>query len=161
MHAYVEGLCWIARYYFTGVASWSWYYRYHYAPFASDLATMAGDGSGQSGQSGGEDGAPGSGDPRADDGGDGHDGFTTWPFNKGQPFQPCGQLLGVLPPYSATLLPHGLRALLTASSSPLKEYIPDTLDIGVCAVRGIVRHVLQADFVWFVCICIHVRVYVL
>uniref|UniRef100_A0A6A7FY04 5'-3' exoribonuclease n=1 Tax=Hirondellea gigas TaxID=1518452 RepID=A0A6A7FY04_9CRUS len=39
-HSYAEGLKWVFKYYYDGCTSWTWYFEFHYAPFASDLVQI-------------------------------------------------------------------------------------------------------------------------
>ncbi|KAK4453278.1 XRN 5'-3' exonuclease N-terminus-domain-containing protein [Podospora aff. communis PSN243] len=34
---YIQGIQWVLYYYYRGIASWPWFYRYHYSPMISDV----------------------------------------------------------------------------------------------------------------------------
>ena len=40
IYRWVEGLQWVMHYYYSGVASWSWFYNYHYAPRVSGMIPL-------------------------------------------------------------------------------------------------------------------------
>lgn len=94
--SYVEGLCWVLLYYFQGCPSWTWYYPYHYAPFAADFQDME---------------------------------KQVVHFEKGKPFHPYEQLMGVMPAASNHTLPSVFHSLMTDDDSPIKEFYPVDFEV--------------------------------
>ncbi|RVX66007.1 5'-3' exoribonuclease 2 [Exophiala mesophila] len=94
--SYVEGLCWVLLYYFQGCPSWTWYYPYHYAPFAADFADL--------------------------------DKMTV-KFDKGKPFRPYEQLMGVLPAASNHAIPPAFHPLMTEPDSDIVDFYPEEFDL--------------------------------
>ncbi|CAJ1979109.1 unnamed protein product, partial [Sphenostylis stenocarpa] len=93
---YTEGLVWVLRYYFSAVASWTWFYPFHYGPFASDFKGM---------------------------------GQVRVNFEKGAPFLPIDQLLGVLPPASAHALPKAYAQLMLDEQSRIFDFYPKDFEV--------------------------------
>ncbi|KAI9716393.1 MAG: 5'-3' exoribonuclease 2 [Chrysothrix sp. TS-e1954] len=93
---YVEGLAWVLLYYFQGCPSWTWYYPYHYAPFAADFVEL---------------------DQMKLD------------FDKGKPFKPYEQLMGVMPAASNHTIPEVFRSLMTDGDSDIVDFYPEQFDV--------------------------------
>mmetsp|Transcript_22405 Transcript_22405/g.52823 ORF Transcript_22405/g.52823 Transcript_22405/m.52823 type:complete len:850 (-) Transcript_22405:2304-4853(-) len=99
---YLEGLHWNLNYYHNGCASWEWYFPHLYSPLATDMVNL---------------------DEFYNDD-DEEQEFRSFKFDQGEPFPSLGQLLSVLPPQSASLLPPALGELMLKTSSPLIPYYP-------------------------------------
>jgi len=98
---YMEGLHWVLNYYHNGCKSWDWFFPHLYSPISTDLYDVKefyGD---------------------CDD-----EGFAAFNFELGTPFPSLAQLLSVLPPQSAKLLPKSYAKLMLEEDSPLSEYYP-------------------------------------
>jgi 5'-3' exoribonuclease 1 len=105
---YLRGLQWVLTYYKKGMPDWEWCYEDFYAPFLCDLAKVAGTSSMIA---------------------EGH------VFEKHSPVDPYLQLTCVLPPRSRTLLPEPLCNLLNPETSPIKQYIPETIEVDCSGKR--------------------------
>jgi 5'-3' exonuclease len=102
---YLEGMQWVLEYYTKGVPDWKWCFKYHYAPFAFELAENL----------------------------DAFEHKSEHPFS--EPSTPFQQLLCVLPPKSAHLIPEPLSSLLTNPNSSLKEFCPTTFKVDLSGKR--------------------------
>jgi len=100
---YVRTLSWIHKYYTYGVPAWDWSYNYHYAPLMYDLdkflSTIT---------------------P--------YQWSTLQEFEKGSPLLPFEQLLAVLPPSSAHILPEEYRELFFKGILVESGYFPETIE---------------------------------
>jgi 5'-3' exonuclease len=102
---YLKSIVWVFQYYVHGIPSWRHFYPWHYAPLMGDLAMVM-----------------------AEMTEDEWEGMYT--FTPDQPLLPFVQLLCVLPPASAGLLPAPLRPLLLSPDSPLvkKGFYPTSFE---------------------------------
>lgn len=118
--AYIEGLCWVLRYYYQGVCSWTWFYPYHYAPFGSDLIGMS--------------------SLKCSD-----DNY----FALGKGFQPVQQLMAVLPPVSAKAagIPKSMMTLMEMHDSPIADFFPTDFGLDLNGKRFAWQGVVLLPFI--------------
>lgn len=94
--SYAEGLQWVLLYYMQGCPSWTWYYPYHYAPFAADFVDI---------------------------------GTMKPNFEKGKPFRPFEQLMGVLPASSNHAIPEIFHDLMSNPNSEIIDFYPEDFPV--------------------------------
>lgn len=92
--SYVQGLCWVMKYYYEGCPSWKWFYPFHYAPFASDLRNIE------------------------------RFQKDCVNFELSEPFKPVEQLFAVLPEDSCHAVPNEARWLMRDEESPIIDFYP-------------------------------------
>lgn len=111
-YRYIEGLQWVLKYYYSGVASWGWFYNYHYAPKISGESL-------QSVQITKERFTHALGVIDLC-----HAGTYEFNFELGTPFHPFEQLMGVLPDLSSSHIPPAFRDLMSDPLSPIIDFYP-------------------------------------
>jgi 5'-3' exonuclease len=89
-HNYIDGIMWIAQYYFGTCPSWTWVYEYHCAPFVNDLSKFI-----QTYKY----------------------NVNEHVFDMGEPLKPVTQLLCVIHPMYSYLLPKEYAELMKEESS--------------------------------------------
>lgn len=103
---YVEGLFWVAKYYFEDCPTWRWQYRYSHAPFLSDIMLYL---------------------EKADF--RNCDNLDYFDFLKEPPLDMYTQLTSVIPHKYSHILPHELKKLSSKADSPVIDMFPMTYPI--------------------------------
>jgi 5'-3' exonuclease len=101
---YLNGLLWIAEYYFNDCPSWQWMFKYMNAPFLSDIRKFIKTF---------------------------HYNPNMIKFDKGTPLKPLTQLMCVIPKQCNSLLPKKYRELMNLDNSVIGDLFPEIFDIDV------------------------------
>lgn len=94
---YLEGIVWVAKYYFESCPAWRWHYPYDHSPFISDIAEYL---------------------FRT------KTNINNIKFNLDKPVEPMTQLLTVLPPASSNLLANSYKKYVMSDLSPIIDLYP-------------------------------------
>lgn len=105
-HKYFKMQTFIIRYYLEGIPSWTYKYKYHHIPLFYDLAKYIS-----------------TFDPDCI-------------YEYSVPAHPIEQLLSVLPPQSAQLLPKEYQSLVTDSNSKIIQYYPKNFEIELSSMNN-------------------------
>ncbi len=100
---YIDGIMWIAKYYFGECPSWTWVYDYQCAPFINDLSKFIQTY---------------------------HYNVNEHVFDLSEPLKPVNQLMCVVPPQYSYLLPTEYVELMK-ENSPLGDMFPISFELDI------------------------------
>lgn len=101
-HSYVEGISWVAKYYFEKCTDWRWQCPFDHAPFMSDIVEYL-----------------------VNDLTD----INNIKFKSNEPIPIMTQLLSVLPPACSNIIPKSYRYLVTNDKSPIIDMFPNEAEL--------------------------------
>lgn len=101
---YIDGVMWIAKYYFGECPSWTWVYEYQCAPFVTDLNKFMQTH---------------------------HYNVNNHEFELSKPLQPITQLMCVIPKTYSYLLPDNYSKLMN-DESPIGDMFPSKFTLDIC-----------------------------